>query len=95
MNSLMGEELDTNFRESSISGIMTTAEMRYDRSTATLRVDDNAIGSLLRIYSTDGSIIASRQIVSSAISLADVKADIFLVRIDGTRIAPRVMKIRK
>lgn len=95
MNSLMGEELDTNFRESSISGIMTTAEMRYDRSTATLRVGDNAIGSLLRIYSTDGSIIASRQIVSSAISLADVKADIFLVRIDGTRIAPRVMKIRK
>ena len=95
LNSLMGEQLEDGFHVTSINAVQNAPVVTYDRQADVLRVSDNAIGSLLKIYATDGKLLSTRQITSVATSLSDVKSDIFLVRIDGTKIAPRVLKIKK
>lgn len=95
LNSLMGEQLEDGFHVNSIKTIENAPAISYDKAADMLRVSDNAIGSLLKIYSTDGRLLSSEQITSKAISLSKVKNSIFLIRIDGEKIAPRVMKIRK
>lgn len=95
LNSLMGEQLDDNFHVSSINALKSSATVGYDSKSETLRVSGNAVGSMLKIYSTDGRLLSSRQIAATSTSLADVKQPVFIIRVEGTKIAPRVMKIRK
>ncbi len=95
LNSLMGEQLNDNFHVSGIALAQNAATVTYDRASATLRVSGNAVGALLKVYSTAGRLLSSRQITSTATSLADVKETVFIIRIDGEKTAPRVMKIRK
>lgn len=95
LNSLMGEQLEDGFHVNSIKAVQNAPAISYNKAAEMLYVSDNAIGSLLKIYSTDGRLLSSEQITSKAISLSKVKNNIFLIRIDGEKIAPRVMKIRK
>ncbi len=95
LNSLMGEQLADGFHESGIAALRVPVAVSYDRSSAMLHVGAAAVGSLLKVYSTDGRLLSSRRIASERTSLADVKQPVFIIRVDGTNITPRVMKVRK
>ena len=95
LNSLMGEELSDDFRTSSIANMKSVPLISYDNKSDILHVSDNAIGSILKIYSTEGRLMSSQQITSAATSLSKVKLPVFIIRIDGTKISPRVIKLRK
>ena len=95
MNSLMGEQLNDGFHVSGVSLAENTPSVSYDRAEASLHVSDNAVGALLKVYTTAGRLLSSRQITSTSTSLADVKEEVFIIRIDGKTITPRVMKVRK
>lgn len=95
LNSLMGETSDDNFTPTAINSVKTSiTEMSYDAATETLHVGQEAVGSLLKVYSTSGQQLAAMQIASTEISLAAVTEPVFLVRLDGN-VTPRVMKLRK
>ena len=95
LNSLMGEQLDDNFHVNSINVVKTSVAVSYDSQSQTLSVGGKAVGGMLKIYSTDGRLLSSRQITATATSLADVKQPVFIIRVEGMKFAPRVIKIRK
>lgn len=93
LNSLMGETLEDGYHVNAVNSLNTNVAMSYDSASATLRVGEKAIGSLLKVYNTAGRQLSVREITSTAINLSDVKEPIFLIRIDG-KVAPRVIKVR-
>lgn len=95
LNSLMGEQQSSEFHVSAIHSLQAAPLVAYDRTTATLRVSQNAVGAVLKVYNTAGRLLSSRQITSALTSLSDVKAPVFLVRIEGSNVAPRVIKVVK
>ena len=95
LNSLMGEELDDHFHTSGIESVKVSTTVSYDRSSDMLHVSDNAVGGFLKVYSTEGRLMSTQQIASTDISLAGIKMPVFIIRVDGVKIAPRVMKLRK
>lgn len=95
LNSLMGEQQSSEFHVNAIHSLQAAPLVAYDRTTATLRVSQNAVGAVLKVYNTAGRLLSSRQITSALTSLSDVKAPVFLVRIEGSKVAPRVIKVVK
>lgn len=95
LNSLMGEQQSSEFHVNAIHSLQAAPLVAYDRTTATLRVSQNAVGAVLKVYNTAGRLLSSRQITSTLTSLSDVKAPVFLVRIEGSKVAPRVIKVVK
>ena len=79
----------------SIKFVKTSVAVSYDSQSQTLSVGGKAVGGMLKIYSTDGRLLSSRQITATATSLADVKQPVFIIRVEGMKFAPRVIKIRK
>lgn len=95
LNSLMGETLDDDFT----SGITQPAIVRpvigYDRATETLTVSDNAVGSTLDVYTTDGRMVATRTIRSTSTQLTGLPKGVLLMRVSGNGVAPRLLKIAR
>ena len=95
LNSLMGETLDDDFT----SGITQPAIVRpvigYDRATETLTVSDNAVGSTLDVYTTDGRMVATRIIRSTSTQLMGLPKGVLLMRVSGNGVAPRLLKIAR
>ncbi len=95
LNSLMGEELSDDFHVNSIATLKAVPAIRYDKQNSTLYVSDNTIGAMLKVYSTDGRLLSTRQITSAATPLSNVNQNMFIVRIEGEKVAPRVLKLKK
>lgn len=95
LNSLMGEELSDDFHTNSISNVKSVSAIRYDRQSSNLFVSDNAIGAVLKVYSTEGKLLSTRSIASVKTSLSDVKQNVFIIRLEGSNITPRVLKLCK
>lgn len=95
LNSLMGEELSDDFHTNSISNVKSVSAIRYDRQSNNLFVSDNAIGAVLKVYSTEGKLLSTRSIASIKTSLSDVKQNVFIIRLEGSNITPRVLKLCK
>ena len=95
LNSLMGEELPDDFHTNSISNVKSVSALRYDRQSNNLFVSDNAIGAVLKVYSTEGKLLSTRSIASVKTSLSDVKQNVFIIRLEGSNITPRVLKLCK
>ena len=95
LNSLMGEELSDDFHTNSISNVKSVSAIRYDRQSNNLFVSDNAIGAVLKVYSTEGKLLSTRSIASVKTSLSDVKQNVFIIRFEGSNITPRVLKLCK
>ena len=95
LNSLMGEQLEDGFHVNAIGSALTAPQLSYDCATATLLVSPNAVGSLLKVYNTAGRLLSVRQVTSARTSLSDVKEKVFLLRLDGGKVAPRVIKVVK
>ena len=95
LNSLMGEELSDDFHTNSISNVKSVSAIRYDRQSNNLFVSDNAIGAVLKVYSTEGKLLSTRSIASVKTSLSDVKQNVFIIRLEGSNITPRVLKLCK
>ena len=95
LNSLMGEELSDDFHTNSISNVKSVSAIRYDRQSNNLFVSNNAIGAVLKVYSTEGKLLSTRSIASVKTSLSDVKQNVFIIRLEGSNITPRVLKLCK
>lgn len=96
MASLMGEQMSTDFSSAGITDSeISVVTVSYDRESATLTVSPEAIGATATIYTTDGRAAAAIAIESSETSLSTLNAGLYLVKIEGRSIAPRVMKIIK
>ncbi len=96
LNSLMGEDSS----EDPSTGIgtvlnMERPEISYDKSRNTLCVSENAIGSTVNVYSTDGQLLMSRIISSSETQLSGLPTGILLIRVSGSGLCPRVLKVVK
>lgn len=92
LNSLMGEELEDGYHVNAIHTATAAPQLRYDAQSKTLHVSPNCVGSLLKVYTTAGRQLSSRQIQAESVSLADVKESVFLIRVEG-KTQPRVMKL--
>lgn len=95
LNSLMGEALDDDFTSGLSSIVTASPEISYDAATSTLITSTEAIGSTLNVYSTDGRLISSRLITSTHTSLGSMPSGILLLRVSGSSIRPRVLKVSK
>ncbi|WP_443702434.1 pectinesterase family protein, partial [Prevotella sp.] len=95
LNSLMGENLSDDFHTNSISNVKSVSAISYDRQSNNLFVSDNAIGAVLKVYSTEGKLLSTRSIASVKTSLSDVKQNVFIIRLEGSNINPRVLKLCK
>lgn len=93
LNSLMGEELDDQFTTGLKAVTAESPEISYDRATGTLTVSDNAVGGTLSVYSTDGRLLSSRTISSTSIRIGNTQTGVVLLRISGSGIRPRIIKV--
>lgn len=92
--SLMGETMDTHF-QSGIELIVSTAEIRYDDSSATLMIAPEATGSILAIYAPDGRLEWLQRVASTEIGLSALPAGLHIVQLTDGPTAPRTLKIKK
>ncbi len=95
LNSLMGEELSDDFHVNSIYTLKAVPAIRYDKQNSTLYVSNSTIGAMLKVYSTDGRLLSTRQITTNATSLSNVNQNVFIIRIEGEKVAPRVLKLKR
>ncbi len=94
LNTLMGDYGD--YPSNGIGKvIMSRPELSYDRSRSTLHVSDNALGSVLNVYSTDGRLLLSRKLSSSETSLSGLPTGMLLISVSGNDICPRILKVVK
>ncbi len=95
LNSLMGETTtDTNFT-SGISAVVIRPQVGYDSNSKTLTVSDNAIGSVVKVYTTDGRLLSAERIGSQTVSLNGMPEGVLLISVEGNGLAPRMLKIMK
>jgi hypothetical protein len=93
LNSLMGEEMNTDFVATGIAATPVRTRAAYDATSHTLTVAPEAVGARLEIFATDGRLLGVQRIAQTQTSLANVPAQWLLLRISGARIAPVVMKV--
>ena len=94
LNSLMGETMDTDF--TAISAVRTTApQLGYDAQSGTLTVSDNAIGSTLRVYATNGVLLRQQTITSTTTRLNGLPGGLLLIQVTGNNLRPRTIKTMK
>ncbi len=94
LNSLMGEELDDDFTAGITAAVTERPEISYDAATRTLSVSDNAVGSTLAVYSTDGRLLSTEAIRSTSTRLGGMPKGVSLLRVSGNGLAPRMLKVR-
>lgn len=94
LNGLMGEELDDDFTSGIPAVTAVSPDMGYDASTQTLTVSPDALGSTLAVYSTGGSLLRVLTVRSTCTSLAGLPRGVLLLRLCGSGVSPRVLKVR-
>ncbi|MCD7710424.1 MAG: pectinesterase family protein [Porphyromonadaceae bacterium] len=95
LNSLMGEEVNDDFTSSIGNVVMERPDISYDRLNNILRVSDNALGSTLKVYFTDGRLLMTRLISSSEVLLPDLPMGVMLMQVSGNNLCPRILKVVK
>ena len=90
---LMGEHLSNDFTTAINTIQMVKPVIRYDSSNGTLKVDKDAIGSNLSIYTTDGRLLKRMPITSALIHLGSLPKALLLIQIEGRNVCPRALKI--
>lgn len=93
INGLMGEALDEDFT-SGVSAVATVDPMMsYDAATRTLSVSADALGATLAVYTTGGSLLSVQDVRSTRISLAGLPEGVLLLRLSGSGLSPRLLKV--
>ncbi|MDE6158317.1 MAG: hypothetical protein K2F78_09280, partial [Muribaculaceae bacterium] len=92
LNSLMGEEMSTDFTGGIQAPEAIATTMSYDRASRTLTVGDSAIGATVSVYSTTGSLLMRHTITTPTVSLAAIAGQIVLIDLRGENVAPRLLK---
>lgn len=95
LGSLMGEQLDTNFADGIGEVILNPSAMRWIHSSSTVQVEPKAIGSHLSVFNASGGFLMDVPVHSTHISLDSLPTGIYLVQLNGSNIAPRVIKCVK
>jgi hypothetical protein len=95
LNSLMGEDMDTNFSATGVSKNLVRTQATYDSVNHILTVEADAVGARLEVYSTDGRLISVQRISQEQTSLANLSAGVILIRVSGSKITPVVMKVNR
>lgn len=91
--SLMGETMADGFVTSVRRVSATAPTVGYNRIADCITVSDNALGGMLYVYATDGSLLSSQRIAQSNMSLAGIAQRIAIVKVDGSGMSPRVVKV--
>ncbi|MCD8203214.1 MAG: pectinesterase family protein [Prevotella sp.] len=96
LNTLMGD-YDEDSSNNGIGTVisMERPEISYDRASNTLHISENALGSMLNVYSTDGQLLFSHKLTSSETSLSGLPTGMLLLNVSGKGICPRVLKVIK
>ncbi len=92
--SIMGEPMLTDFGTDGIAAIVNDSGARYDAASTSVRVNSDAIGGTIIVYSPEGRIVAISEIVSEEVSLSSLPAGLYLVKVESPAIAPAILKIR-
>lgn len=92
LNSLMGEEMSTDFTGGIQAPEAIATTMSYDRASRTLTVGNSAIGATVCVYSTTGSLLMRHTITTPTVSLAAIASQIVLIDLRGENVAPRLLK---
>ena len=93
LNELMGEKMDTDFTTAIQSVMAVPSQITYDAASATLQVGAEAVGSMLRVYTTDGQLVKRMVITDQQIQLSGMPQGLLLMQIEGKNICPRTLKI--
>lgn len=80
INSLMGEAMDTNFN-SAVEYVVAEAPIRYDRATAMLFLNSEAVGTTLTILTPDGRIVMEKTVDTTAQSIANLTPGFYILHI--------------
>ena len=67
--------------------------MSYDAATRTLSVSADALGATLAVYTTGGSLLSVQDVRSTRISLAGLPEGVLLLRLSGSGLSPRLLKV--
>jgi hypothetical protein len=95
LNSLMGEEQNTDFTTGIQRPTLQRVTATYDAASHTLNVPSAAIGARLEVYSTDGRLLKARRITQTQTTIEAQPASFLLLRLSGTNITPVVLKVRR
>ncbi len=91
--SLMGETVSDGF-VTAISHVTVSApEVAYNRAQDCITVSDNAMGGMLYLYATDGSLLSVRTIAQPQVSLAGIASRMAIAKVEVKGMAPRVIKV--
>ena len=93
LNSLMGEILSDQFTAGISGTTLQQPALRYDRTTATLYVGENAVGGRLKIYTTDGKLIGQQRILSAATPLITRAQGVLLLKVEHQGLTSRIVKV--
>ena len=93
LNELMGEKMDTDFTTAIQSVMAVPSQITYDAASATLQVGAEAVGSMLRVYTTDGQLVKRMVITDQQTQLSGMPQGLLLMQIEGKNICPRTLKI--
>ena len=69
------------------------SQITYDAASATLQVGAEAVGSMLRVYTTDGQLVKRMVITDQQTQLSGMPQGLLLMQIEGKNICPRTLKI--
>lgn len=92
LNSLMGEDMDSDFSSESMILIEPVAVV-YDNATDILTVGEGAVGGRIAVYGTDGSLQASATIPACDMTMQSLPHGVLLVVVEAPGHTPRTLKI--
>lgn len=94
LNSLMGETMDTDFSTGIVAVDASDAAFSYDSESGILTVGEDAIGCILKVYTTDG-VLRSMTTIRSTKTRIDTKSDgsCNVLQLSGKNIRPRMLKV--
>lgn len=91
--SLMGESMKDGFVTSIKKVNMKTPTVSYNRAADCITVGDSALGGMLYVYGTDGTLVFSQRILQPQVSLAGITPRIAIAKVEGRGLVPRIIKV--
>ncbi len=95
LNSLMGEEQNTDFATGIGAISVSSPTISYDAASSMLGVSIDAIGATIRVYTTDGRMVLTKHITSQQTNLGNLPSGVLLLHVQGKAITPRMLKVVK
>lgn len=93
LNSLMGEDMGSNFNSDIVTTEIITPTVTYDSDSKSVIVGNDATGAILAVYDLRGAIHALIPVKGPSVSLASLATGYYIVRLEGNGIAPRSLKV--